>query len=257
MLYAAPVLAPCKARQSSSVVSFAIRMFTVSARNMAPRCPQVHIEGLKGTEYLDSLDGRKRQPEEGDVLQFNGEVDRIYTGVPGNLQATARFATAHKVPPLHPRTSIPALQATWCHGRIVTPAGCGRRGKACDRDPSGQVRGCSGLVRGFAMQCSEASPGICVCDHVSSLRPRDDFHCRNPWIDKAKATTDFGDDEYMVRDVLHTWPLPYSEHKVMPCRVARFLGMRFRIPSASTRRVPECRRWCAWSLPLRHPDPSH
>ena len=39
--------------------------------------------------------------------------------------------------------------------------------------------------------------------------------CRNPWIDKAKATADFGDDEYMVRRVLHTWPLPCSEHKAM------------------------------------------
>ena len=26
---------------------------------------------------------------------------------------------------------------------------------------------------------------------------------RNPWIDKAKATADFGDDEYMVRPMLH------------------------------------------------------
>ena len=50
--------------------------------------PQIHIEGLKGTEYLDSLDGRKRKPEVGDVLLFNGEVDRIYTSVPGNLQVS-------------------------------------------------------------------------------------------------------------------------------------------------------------------------
>ncbi len=65
---------------------------------MALRCPQVHIEGLKGTEYLDSLDGRKRKAEDGDVLQFNGEVDRIYTGVPGNLQASIPLAAADECP---------------------------------------------------------------------------------------------------------------------------------------------------------------
>jgi len=59
--------------------------------HMALRCPQVHIEGLKGAEYLDSLDSRKRKAEDGDVLQFNGEVDRIYTSVPGNLQARSLF----------------------------------------------------------------------------------------------------------------------------------------------------------------------
>jgi D-hexose-6-phosphate mutarotase len=50
---------------------------------------QIHIEGLKGTEYLDSLDGRKRKSEVDDVLLFNGEVDRIYTDVPGNVQVTS------------------------------------------------------------------------------------------------------------------------------------------------------------------------
>ena len=50
---------------------------------------QIRIEGLKGTEYLDSLDGRKQKPEVDDVLLFNGEVDRIYTGVPGTVQVSA------------------------------------------------------------------------------------------------------------------------------------------------------------------------
>lgn len=47
---------------------------------------QIHVEGLKGTEYLDNLDSRKRKPEADDVLQFNSELDRIYVGVPGTVQ---------------------------------------------------------------------------------------------------------------------------------------------------------------------------
>ena len=75
---------------------------------------QVHITGLKGTEYLDSLDSRKRQPEEGDVLQFNGEVDRIYTSVPGNLQARIDLAAANEMLCYN---FVWSLRATWCHGR--------------------------------------------------------------------------------------------------------------------------------------------
>ncbi len=53
------------------------------------------------------------------------------------------------------------------------------------------------------------------CGHMSFLHPHTDSHCRNPWIDKAKATADFGDDEYMVRGVLHTRLLPYDALNVM------------------------------------------
>ncbi len=47
---------------------------------------------------------------------------------------------------------------------------------------------------------------FCASVRVRScvLHPQNDTHRRNPWIDKAKATADFGDDEYMVRSELHT-----------------------------------------------------
>ena len=62
---------------------------------MAAHPVQIHIEGLKGTDYLDSLDGRKRKLEVDDVLLFNGEVDRIYTGVPGNVQVMSCAPSLH------------------------------------------------------------------------------------------------------------------------------------------------------------------
>lgn len=42
------------------------------------------VEGLKGTKYLDSLDGRKEKTEENDSVKFAEEVDRIYAAVPSD-----------------------------------------------------------------------------------------------------------------------------------------------------------------------------
>ena len=55
-------------------------------RGLAAHLLQVRIQGLKGAEYLDSLEGRKRKSEASETVLFNAEVDRIYTGVPGTLQ---------------------------------------------------------------------------------------------------------------------------------------------------------------------------
>lgn len=39
---------------------------------------QTRVVGLKGVEYLDTLDERKRKPEQPDFISFTAEVDRIY-----------------------------------------------------------------------------------------------------------------------------------------------------------------------------------
>ena len=42
----------------------------------------VSVSGLKGVDYLDSLEGRQRKTETADAIRFNGEVDRIYVDTP-------------------------------------------------------------------------------------------------------------------------------------------------------------------------------
>jgi len=44
------------------------------------------VEGLQGVTYLDSLQGRKEVVEAAPEVRFEGEVDRIYLGVPGELR---------------------------------------------------------------------------------------------------------------------------------------------------------------------------
>jgi glucose-6-phosphate 1-epimerase len=43
---------------------------------------QVSVVGLKGVEYLDSLEGRTRKQEMGEAIRFAGEVDRLYINTP-------------------------------------------------------------------------------------------------------------------------------------------------------------------------------
>ena len=45
---------------------------------------KVKVLGLEGTEYLDKVDGSALKTQSGPVM-INGEVDRIYTGVSGEL----------------------------------------------------------------------------------------------------------------------------------------------------------------------------
>jgi len=42
----------------------------------------VSVTGLKGVDYLDSLEGRQRKTESDDGVGFTGEVDRIYINTP-------------------------------------------------------------------------------------------------------------------------------------------------------------------------------
>ena len=42
----------------------------------------IGVTGLKGVDYLDSLDGRQRKTETSDAIRFAGEVDRIYVNTP-------------------------------------------------------------------------------------------------------------------------------------------------------------------------------
>ena len=45
---------------------------------------QVHVEGLGGLDYIETLDNWKTVPQVGD-LRFNGETDRIYLNTPAQL----------------------------------------------------------------------------------------------------------------------------------------------------------------------------
>lgn len=44
------------------------------------------VEGLQGTTYLDSLDGRSQQTEREECIRFTGEVDRIYCNTPETIR---------------------------------------------------------------------------------------------------------------------------------------------------------------------------
>ena len=47
---------------------------------------QAHVVGLKGVEYMDSLQDRKRLTEQGDSITFSEELDRIYLSTPDTLE---------------------------------------------------------------------------------------------------------------------------------------------------------------------------
>ena len=106
------------------------------------------------------------------------------------------------------------------------------------------------------MQCSQqgcarpACPRVAVC---TACTHKDDFHRRNPWIEKAKATADFGDDEYMVRGMLYIWHLICEVYGSDAASVVLLDDALTASPSW----VRECRRWYAWSLPSRRQGPSH
>ena len=44
------------------------------------------MEGLQGAEYMDSLQDRKRLPQNDASVCFAGEVDRIYLSTPDTLE---------------------------------------------------------------------------------------------------------------------------------------------------------------------------
>ena len=47
---------------------------------------QAHVVGLKGVEYMDSLQDRKRLMEQGNSIIFSEELDRIYLSTPNPLE---------------------------------------------------------------------------------------------------------------------------------------------------------------------------
>lgn len=49
-------------------------------------CLQARVKGLKGVEYMDSLQDKKRMTEEQDSITFTDELDRIYLQTPDTLQ---------------------------------------------------------------------------------------------------------------------------------------------------------------------------
>ena len=50
---------------------------------------QAHVVGLKGVEYMDSLQDKKRLTEGGDSITFTDELDRIYLQTPDVLEVSA------------------------------------------------------------------------------------------------------------------------------------------------------------------------
>jgi glucose-6-phosphate 1-epimerase len=93
-----------------------------------PDATEATVDGLTGTRYLDSLDGRAEKVDSDPAVAFLGEVDRIYLGVSREL--AVRMGASE---------------------RVVT---------------------------------------LTTSDTLG------DAVVWNPWIDKAKKMTDFGDDEY-------------------------------------------------------------
>jgi len=94
------------------------------------------VSGLRGCEYLDSLDGRCRKTDTDEALSFPHEVDRIYKGCLGRA-------------PLH-----------------VLGAACASTNGAAAASVSVSAAGFTDAV------------------------------VWNPWVAKAKARGDYGDDEY-------------------------------------------------------------
>ncbi|CAK0757099.1 hypothetical protein CVIRNUC_002512 [Coccomyxa viridis] len=47
---------------------------------------KAHVVGLKGVEYMDSLQDKKRLTEQGDSITFSEELDRIYLSTPDTLE---------------------------------------------------------------------------------------------------------------------------------------------------------------------------
>ncbi len=46
----------------------------------------LRVVGLRGVDYLDSLDGHQRKTETADAIRFVGEVDRIYVNTPHRVE---------------------------------------------------------------------------------------------------------------------------------------------------------------------------
>eukprot|EP00884_Botryococcus_braunii_P018279 jgi/Botrbrau1/5134/Bobra.0172s0006.1 len=88
---------------------------------------QVHVLGLQGVSYLDSLQDRIKLTEEASSVRFGSEVDRIYLTTPAEVKLVDEV-----------------------NGRIFTVL-------------------------------KEGLPDLVVW---------------NPWIDKARGMSDFGDEEY-------------------------------------------------------------
>lgn len=112
----------------------------------------VSVTGLKGVEYLDSLDGRQRKLESDEVIRFAGEVDRIYL----NTSQTVKI-----------------------------------------RDES---------LRRVIQVEKEHSLATVVW---------------NPWIAKAKAMSDYGDDEYQRMVCVESGNVAVNEVTLAPGAAAR------------------------------------
>jgi glucose-6-phosphate 1-epimerase len=63
-----------------------------------PDVREARVEGLQGCDYEDALDGMRVKREQGPAITFDGELDRVYRGVPASLQlhagATRRITQA-------------------------------------------------------------------------------------------------------------------------------------------------------------------
>jgi len=112
----------------------------------------VAVTGLKGVEYLDSLENRQRKTESDEAIRFTGEVDRIYINSP--LAVEIRDETFRRVIRVEKESSLTTV--VW-----------------------------------------------------------------NPWIAKAKAMSDYGDDEYQRMVCVESGNVAVNEVTLSPGEASR------------------------------------
>lgn len=129
--------------------------------------------GLKGVEYMDSLQDKKRLKEQGDSITFIEELDRIYLQTPDTLEVRL-----FSVLVLH--STVPAKQSAACHHDEVI---CFSESMVQMTHPSLHMQVVDeGKNRAVQIE-KEGFPDAVVW---------------NPWIKKAVGMADFGDEEYKV-----------------------------------------------------------
>lgn len=183
---------------------------------------QAHVVGLKGVEYMDSLQDKKRLTEQGDSITFSEELDRIYLSTPDTLEV----CPAQLLPATSLQTSWQAVHSS----ELGSLRACRLKYFACSthseatgwRDKilragiphvrfcSLQTQACQPLIAGILCMRSSMHAFTSLLQVVDEGKKRaiqiekegfPDAVVWNPWIKKAAGMADFGDDEYKVKSL--------------------------------------------------------